>query len=186
MDNFLNVRVVQKQLPTLIANGTTIQLYYDYVFGAGTTSSSSTTQSSPGDPPSRPPGDPELTPTPGDITFTDANLHHAVLHAFSLIDYSRYEHKDDHNNLPLITGADAITRTVLKADSKGITNLGGLEHLKALTSLNLSGNEITDITGLLLLERLTSLNLSGNTPPFRDDDATIVELREERKVSVSL
>jgi Leucine-rich repeat (LRR) protein len=55
------------------------------------------------------------------------------------------------------------TLTSLNAASAGVTNLGGIENLTGLTTLQIRGNSITDIRALAGLTGLTSLNLAANS-----------------------
>ncbi|MGA1869708.1 MAG: leucine-rich repeat domain-containing protein [bacterium] len=61
-----------------------------------------------------------------------------------------------------ITEKMALAITFLKASYREITNLAGLQHLKNLRELDLSGNNIRDLKPITELENLTFLALSNN------------------------
>ncbi len=61
-----------------------------------------------------------------------------------------------------ITAADVANISTVQGNLKGITNLAGLEHCKALASLDLAGNKITDLSPLTGLRQLQYLNLQSN------------------------
>lgn len=61
-----------------------------------------------------------------------------------------------------ITASGVETMTTLSARSRGIVDLGGLQHATGLASLDLSGNEIASITVLGGLANMTELDLRGN------------------------
>ena len=61
-----------------------------------------------------------------------------------------------------ITQPDMATLFSLKANTRGISDLTGLEYATALTRLNLASNNITDISALAGLTSLTNLILSTN------------------------
>ncbi|MSU37422.1 MAG: leucine-rich repeat domain-containing protein [Pedosphaera sp.] len=61
-----------------------------------------------------------------------------------------------------ITAADVANISTVQGNLRGITNLAGLEHCKALASLDLAGNRIVDLSPLTGLRQLQYLNLQSN------------------------
>lgn len=66
-----------------------------------------------------------------------------------------------YTNSPL-TAVDVANVSTVVANFRGITNLTGLEHCKALAALELSGNRITQLGPLTGLRQLQQLLLSSN------------------------
>jgi internalin A len=64
-------------------------------------------------------------------------------------------------NSPL-TAVDVATVSTINGNFKGITSLAGLEHCKAIASIDLAGNQITDLSPLKGLKQLQYLNLASN------------------------
>lgn len=64
-------------------------------------------------------------------------------------------------NSPL-TAADVATVSTISGNFKGITSLAGLEHCKAIASIDLAGNQIVDLSPLQGLRQLQYLNLASN------------------------
>lgn len=81
-----------------------------------------------------------------------------------------------------ITASALASLTELQAESKGISNLEGLQYATNLTKLWLDGNNITDISSLSALEHLENLDLSGN--PI-DDISAISGLSNLWRLNVS-
>ncbi|HAB15058.1 MAG TPA: leucine-rich repeat domain-containing protein [Verrucomicrobiota bacterium] len=84
--------------------------------------------------------------------FLDGNLEAAVRQQVFAKRYT---------NSP-ITAADVATVSVVIANFRGITNLTGLEHCKAIAALELAGNRITDLTPLTGLRQLQQLIITSN------------------------
>lgn len=61
-----------------------------------------------------------------------------------------------------LSAADVANVAVVQGNFRGITNLTGLEHCKALALLELAGNRIVDLTPLSGLRQLQSVNLASN------------------------
>lgn len=61
-----------------------------------------------------------------------------------------------------LTAADVATVAVVQGNFRGITNLAGLEHCKALASLELAGNRISDVKPLAGLRQLQYVHLASN------------------------
>lgn len=66
-----------------------------------------------------------------------------------------------YTNSPL-TAADVANVSTFNGNGKGITNLAGLEHCKALAAVDLAGNAIADLSPLKGLKQLQYLNLATN------------------------
>lgn len=64
-------------------------------------------------------------------------------------------------NSPL-TAADVATVSTISGNFRGITSLAGLEHCKAIASIDLAGNQITDLSPLKGLKQLQYLNIASN------------------------
>lgn len=64
-------------------------------------------------------------------------------------------------NSPL-TATDVASVSTISGNFKGITSLAGLEHCKAIASIDLAGNQITDLSPLKGLKQLQYLNLASN------------------------
>ncbi len=75
-----------------------------------------------------------------------------------------------------ITDGDLASLTVLSADSRGITDLTGLEHCVNLQQLSLSQNNISELDPLAGLTTLTSLNLNWNNISELDPLAGLTNL----------
>ena len=63
-----------------------------------------------------------------------------------------------------LTPEDVASLTWLKAESKNIQSLAGLQHFTALQGLNLMDNQIADVGPLANLKNLQTLNLDKNNP----------------------
>lgn len=61
-----------------------------------------------------------------------------------------------------LTAADVANVAVVQGNFRGITNLAGLEHCKALASLELAGNAIADLTPIQGLRQLQFVHLASN------------------------
>lgn len=61
-----------------------------------------------------------------------------------------------------LTAADVATVAVVQGNFRGITDLSGLEHCKALASLELAGNRIADLGPLKGLRQLQYVHLASN------------------------
>lgn len=95
----------------------------------------------------------EPTNAPPEVSaFTDKALESAVRQQV----FSKRE-----TNSP-ITAADVANISTIHANSRGITNLAGLEHCKAIASIDLAGNRVSDLTPLTGLKQLQYLNLATN------------------------
>ncbi|MCW5557004.1 MAG: leucine-rich repeat domain-containing protein [Verrucomicrobiae bacterium] len=66
------------------------------------------------------------------------------------------------NTTNALTAGDVAQVSVVVGNFRGITNLAGLEHCKAIASLELAGNGITDLSPLQSLRQLQLLILSSN------------------------
>ncbi|MFO1458167.1 MAG: leucine-rich repeat domain-containing protein [Verrucomicrobiota bacterium] len=66
------------------------------------------------------------------------------------------------NTTNALTPSDVAQVSVVVGNFRGITNLSGLEHCKAIASLELAGNRITDLSPLRGLKQLQLLILSSN------------------------
>lgn len=66
------------------------------------------------------------------------------------------------NTTNALTPSDVAQVSVVVGNFRGITNLSGLEHCKAIASLELAGNQITDLSPLRGLRQLQLLILSSN------------------------
>jgi len=66
------------------------------------------------------------------------------------------------NTTNALTASDVAQVSVVVGNFRGITNLAGLEHCKAIASLELAGNRITDLSPLQGLRQLQLLILSSN------------------------
>jgi len=66
------------------------------------------------------------------------------------------------NTTNALTASDVAQVSVVVGNFRGITNLTGLEHCKAIASLELAGNRITDLSPLRGLRQLQLLILSSN------------------------
>lgn len=66
------------------------------------------------------------------------------------------------NTTNSLTPSDVAQVSVVVGNFKGITNLSGMEHCKAIASLELAGNRIVDLTPLQNLRQLQLLILSSN------------------------
>src|SRR5262245_54701727 len=84
--------------------------------------------------------------------FLDSNLEAAVRQQVFAKRYT---------NSP-ITAADVATVSTLIGNFRGITNLSGLEHCKAIAAIELAGNRISDLTPLTGLKQLQQLILTSN------------------------
>jgi len=91
-------------------------------------------------------------PPESPIVFEDPNLETAVRNAIQMPVGNIYESD--------VIGTGFIS---LNAASMQISALGGLEHCKDLTQLDLSNNLIQDITPLAALTSLRELNLNANS-----------------------
>ena len=85
-----------------------------------------------------------------DVTFEDANLAAAV-----------------HSSLGIASGtpisdSDMLLLTTLNAESKGITNLSGLERATNLRTVHLYDNAISDLSPLSALPKIYTLEVAGN------------------------
>ena len=74
------------------------------------------------------------------------------------------------NTTNALTASDVAQVSVVVGNFRGITNLSGLEHCKAIASLELAGNRITDLSPLRGLRQLQLLILSSN----RISDASVL------------
>lgn len=83
------------------------------------------------------------------VTFSDPSLEGAIRDALG-----------QPNGV--VTRADMESLTALTANSRGITNLSGLEWATNITSLNLDGNSISNLTPLASLKQVTALSMNGN------------------------
>ncbi len=61
-----------------------------------------------------------------------------------------------------LTAADVANVAFLNGNFRGVRSLSGLEHCRALASIDLAGNGIVDLTPLQGLPRLQYLNLASN------------------------
>lgn len=61
-----------------------------------------------------------------------------------------------------LTAADVANVAVVQGNFRGITNLMGLEHCKALASIELAGNRIVDLAPLAGLRQLQYVHLASN------------------------
>ncbi|MEI6342371.1 MAG: leucine-rich repeat domain-containing protein [Verrucomicrobiota bacterium] len=61
-----------------------------------------------------------------------------------------------------LTAADVANVAVVQGNFRGITNLAGLEHCKALASLELAGNAIADLSPIQGLRQLQFVHLASN------------------------
>lgn len=61
-----------------------------------------------------------------------------------------------------LTAADVANVAVVQGNFRGITNLAGLEHCKALASLELAGNAIADLAPIQGLRQLQFVHLASN------------------------
>jgi Leucine-rich repeat (LRR) protein len=61
-----------------------------------------------------------------------------------------------------LTAADVANVAVVQGNFRGITNLAGLEHCKALASVELAGNRIVDLSPLAGLRQLQFVHLASN------------------------
>ena len=84
--------------------------------------------------------------------FTDRNLEAAVRQQV-------FSKRDSEKPL---TAADVATVAVVQGNFRGITSLAGLEHCKALASLELAGNQIVDLGPLKGLRQLQYVHLASN------------------------
>lgn len=84
--------------------------------------------------------------------FADANLEAAV---------RQQVHDKRHTDEPL-TADDVKNVATVNAADRGITDLAGLEHCRALAALDLSGNAVADLSPIADLPRLQTLNLADN------------------------
>lgn len=84
--------------------------------------------------------------------FKDKNLEAAV---------RRYVFEKRDTDKP-ITADDVAKLSVIEARGKGIADLSGLEHCKALAMLDVANNQIRDISALKDMKILQSLTLSAN------------------------
>lgn len=86
--------------------------------------------------------------------FPDANLAKAIATAAT----------GSEDVTQAVTQADLDKITTLKATSKGITDLTGINLLTNVTNLDFEGNQITEVSlkGTNVLANLVSLNLKGN------------------------
>lgn len=66
-----------------------------------------------------------------------------------------------HNKEP-ITAEDVARIAVLNGNFRGIRNLTGLEHCKALASVDLAGNQIADLSPLTGLRQLQYVHVASN------------------------
>ncbi len=66
------------------------------------------------------------------------------------------------NTTNALTPSDVAQVSVVVGNFRGITNLSGMEHCKAIASLELAGNRITDLSPLRGLRQLQLLILSSN------------------------
>ena len=85
-----------------------------------------------------------------DINFIDQNLNDAVCQQLG-----------DNQGCTVDT-CEALTLTELWASGNNINDLGGIEYLTNLQSLDLNSNQLTDVGSLSGLTNLHSLYLSGN------------------------
>ncbi len=84
-----------------------------------------------------------------------------------------------------IRPSDLEDLTSLRAEMRGITDLGGLQYCTNLTTLALSDNEIADISPLVSLTKLRTVMLNGN-PLSADSLEAHVPRLQGRGVLVSL
>ena len=87
------------------------------------------------------------TPQPGGVDIPDPNLRAAIQRVIGT----------------QITPQTMLNLTTLYAQTRGITNLTGLEYATNLIQLSLSGNSISDISSLTRLTHLTFLDLHNNS-----------------------
>ncbi len=66
-----------------------------------------------------------------------------------------------YTNSPL-TAVDVANVSTFNGNGRGITNLAGLEHCKALAAADLAGNQIADLSPIKGLKQLQYLNLATN------------------------
>lgn len=79
-------------------------------------------------------------------------------------------------NSPL-TAADVASVSTISGNFKGISSLAGLEHCKAIASIDLAGNQIADLSPLKGLKQLQYLNLASNKVSNVDTLGTIGALQ---------
>lgn len=84
--------------------------------------------------------------------FADRNLEEAV----------RQQVFAKRDTTKPLTAADVANVAFVQGNFRGITNLAGLEHCKALASLELAGNRISDLAPLQGLRQLQFVHLASN------------------------
>lgn len=94
---------------------------------------------------------------------TDANQPGSIFEDKNLENSVRRQVPAKRNNTAPLTAPDVLHISALDGEDLDIRSLQGIEHCKALASLEFPGNAITDITPLQSLAHLQLVDLAGNS-----------------------